>query len=147
MKKVSTEYIINGWLEKYHGIKIEQLIKSEPELCKTSEWYKKYAVTQKQHDEWYEWAVAEICKATKLSKKAVKRGFAFDYLNVAPGLIDKEKIKNAEFDDIDHNDAPDYCDAYIVSAYYYDRPMTADELDEINEDRDFVHEKLLEWLS
>lgn len=147
VKKLTTEYIINGWLEKYHGITIEHLIEDEPELCKTSEWFKKYAVTKKQHDEWYEWAVNEIQKATKLSKKAVKRGFSFDYLNVAPGFIDKEKITNICFDDIDSKDSPDYCDAYISSADYYDRPMTAEQLDEINEDSDFVHEKLMEGLS
>jgi len=86
MKKLTTEYIINGWLEKYHGITIEQLVETEPELCKSGDWYEKYAITQEQHDEWYEWALDEIRKATKLSKKTVKRRFTFDYLNVAPSL-------------------------------------------------------------
>jgi len=61
--------------------------------------------------------------------------------------MDKSKITNLVFEDVYSNDAPDYVDAYISDAYYDGEPMTAEQLDEINEDSDFVHEKLLEWLS
>lgn len=84
--KITPEYLYNGWLQKYHGITAAELLEKEPELCKTSEWFKKYAVTQAQHDEWYEWAIAELCKAFHCSRKAVIRSFAFDYLNIAPSI-------------------------------------------------------------
>jgi hypothetical protein len=56
--------------------------------------------------------------------------------------MDYAKITNIEFDDVDKNDHPDYCDAYILSADYNGREMTEDELEEINQDRTFVLEKL-----
>jgi len=56
------------------------------------------------------------------------------------------KITNIEFDNIDHSDHPDYCDAYISAADYNGKPMTDEQLDEINEDRDFVHEQLFNHL-
>lgn len=61
--------------------------------------------------------------------------------------MDTTKITNIDFEDVYVNDTPDYVDAYISSADYDGVPMTAEQLDEINEDSDFVHEKLLEWLS
>jgi hypothetical protein len=60
--------------------------------------------------------------------------------------IDLSKITNIQFDGIDHSDYPDYCDAYIVSAEYEGREMTDEELDELNENRDFVYEQLWEHL-
>ena len=57
-----------------------------------------------------------------------------------------EKITNIDFADVDYNDRPDFCDAYICSADYDGKPMDEEQLIEINEDEDFVHEKLLEWL-
>ena len=85
MKKVTEEEIYNGWL-KYHGLTVDELIKQDPETIKTPEWYKKYAVTQTQHDEWYEWAIDLICKRMKCSRKLAMRSFAFDYLNLAPSV-------------------------------------------------------------
>ena len=41
---------------------------------------------------------------------------------------------------------PDFADAYISSADYDGFPMTSEQLDEINDDMDFVYEKLLEHL-
>ena len=63
-----------------------ELLEKEPELSKTPGWYKKYAVTQEQHDEWYEWAIGEICKKTRMKRKYAERSFAFDYLNLAPAV-------------------------------------------------------------
>lgn len=60
--------------------------------------------------------------------------------------IDFNKVDNINFDGIDHKDYPDYCDAFIVSADYEGREATESELDEINENSDFVHEKLWEHL-
>ena len=56
------------------------------------------------------------------------------------------KVSNIDFDGVDYNDYPDFCDAYISSADYGDREMTETELNELNEDRDFVHEKLMDYL-
>jgi hypothetical protein len=57
-------------------------------------------------------------------------------------MIDLTKVSVIEFDGIDHRDHPDYCDAYILSAEYDGREMTEEELEELNEDREFVHEQV-----
>lgn len=57
--------------------------------------------------------------------------------------FDYSKITNIVFDGVDHSDYPDYCDAYIQSADYDGKEMTGEQLDELNEDRDFVYETLL----
>jgi hypothetical protein len=56
------------------------------------------------------------------------------------------KITNIEIDGIDTKDAPDFCDAFILSADYNGVPMTDDQLDEINENSDFVYDKVLDSL-
>jgi len=53
--------------------------------------------------------------------------------------LDYSKISDVEIDGIDHRDAPDYVDAFISSASYDGRPMTDEELDELNSDSDFVY--------
>lgn len=60
--------------------------------------------------------------------------------------IDKSQVDNIEFDDIDYKDSPDFCDAYIVSADHKGIEMEEDELGKLNEDRDFIHDKLIEYL-
>jgi len=49
-------------------------------------------------------------------------------------------IDNIEVDGIDTKDYPDFCDAFIASADYDGKEMTEEQLDELNEDRDFVYE-------
>ena len=58
----------------------------------------------------------------------------------------ENKIDNIKFEGIDHKDRPDYCDAYILSADCNGREMTEQELDELNNNRDFVYEKLIDYL-
>jgi len=90
MKKrneLKQEDFYNWWLNKYHNTTISAIIEKEPELCKTTKWYKKYAVTQEQHDEWYEWAIQTIMKHYRCSRKMAQRNFAFDYLNIAPSVL------------------------------------------------------------
>ena len=58
--------------------------------------------------------------------------------------MDLTKINNIVFEGIDHSDAPDYCDAYIVSADYDDREMTDVEIESL--DCCFVYEKLMDHL-
>jgi hypothetical protein len=60
--------------------------------------------------------------------------------------MDLNLISNIEFDDVFHDDYPDFCDAYIISADYNGEPMTEEQLEEINEDRHFVYEKLWSYL-
>ena len=60
--------------------------------------------------------------------------------------IDYEYVTDIEFDGIDHSDAPGYCDAYISSACYHDIEMCDELLDKLNEDRDFVYDKLINYL-
>jgi len=55
----------------------------------------------------------------------------------------KELIDNVKIEGIDMRDYPDFTDAFISSADYDGKPMTEYELDEINEDRDFVYEQTL----
>lgn len=59
--------------------------------------------------------------------------------------MDKSLIDNIEFD-YDSNDYPDFSDAMIISADYNGIPMDEDQLDEINDDSDFIHETFLTQL-
>ena len=54
--------------------------------------------------------------------------------------MDYKLIDNIEVDGIDTKDYPDFCDAFIASAGYDGKPMTDEQLDELNEDGDFVYE-------
>jgi len=57
--------------------------------------------------------------------------------------MDYKLINNIEIDGIDTNDYPDFCDAFIASADYDGEQMTEKQLDEINQDIDFVYECVL----
>ena len=60
--------------------------------------------------------------------------------------IDYTKLENLEVEGIDTRDYPDFCDAYIGHAEIDGREATKEELDELNEDRDFVYELVWERL-
>jgi len=86
MKTVNRDDLINGWL-KYHGLTVEELIKTEPpELLKSPDWFKKYAVTQEQYDEWERWAKAYIKNITKLPKKYIDHNFGIIALDCGPSI-------------------------------------------------------------
>ena len=51
--------------------------------------------------------------------------------------MDKYKVTNMTFGGV--NDYPDFADGYIESGEIDGRPLTEDELDELNEDSDFVY--------
>lgn len=57
--------------------------------------------------------------------------------------MDYSKITNVSLDGINTRDYPDFSDAYIESADYDGEPMTDEQLDELNEDYDFVYQKVL----
>jgi len=59
-------------------------------------------------------------------------------------MIDYKNLGGIVVDGIDTKDYPDFCDAFISYAAYDDRPLTDEELDELNEDSDFVYEKVME---
>jgi hypothetical protein len=60
--------------------------------------------------------------------------------------INYSKITGVSIDGIDHSDYPDYCDAYIDEAFYNGIPLTEEQLEELNEDRDFVYNKVMDFL-
>ena len=57
----------------------------------------------------------------------------------------RNNIVVTEWDGIDHSDAPDYCDAYIVSAERDGVELTDEEIEEIN-NSDLKLELLMEHL-
>lgn len=90
-KQIEATELINLWLEKCHGVKFEHIFKVHPEWEKdeekyTRDFYQTYAVTQEQHDQWYEEAITLMSKRLKMSKKSIKNQFTFTYLNVAPSI-------------------------------------------------------------
>jgi hypothetical protein len=60
--------------------------------------------------------------------------------------IDTSQVEDIEIDGIDTRDYPDFCDAFILEATYKGREMTDEELEALNEDSDFVHDKVMESL-
>ena len=60
--------------------------------------------------------------------------------------MDYLKITNVEVEGIDLNDYPDFCDAFIASAEYDGVDMTEEQLDEINDCYDFVHECVMQQI-
>ena len=61
-------------------------------------------------------------------------------------IMDYKKIDNIELDGIDTRDYPDFCDSFICSADYNGVPMTEEQLDELNEDGEFVYDRVMESL-
>jgi hypothetical protein len=49
-------------------------------------------------------------------------------------------IENVQVEGIDFADYPDFCDAFIASAERNGTPLNEEELEELNEDKDFVYE-------
>jgi len=60
--------------------------------------------------------------------------------------IDTSQVEDIEIDGINPRDYPDFCDAFILEATYKGREMTDEELEALNEDSDFVHDKVMESL-
>lgn len=73
-------------------------------------------------------------------------GFGMKKYKSRVGKLDLD-MRSLEFDGIYRNDAPKYCDAYITAASFTDgTDLTDDELDELNEDSQFVHDALQDYL-
>ena len=76
----------------------------------------------------------------------MKKCFGEKLIIVKSEKMDYKKINNIEVDGIDTKDYPDFCDAYISSADYDGVPMTDEQLDELNEDGDYVYEHIMDYL-
>jgi hypothetical protein len=61
--------------------------------------------------------------------------------------LDYKLITDIEFDGIDYKDHPDYCDAYVIRATYNGAEMTGEELYHLNNNTDYVYERLMEYLN
>ena len=59
--------------------------------------------------------------------------------------VDFSKINNMEFD-YDESDYPDFCDTFITKCDIDGREATEEELDEINNDSQFVYDSLWNYL-
>lgn len=60
--------------------------------------------------------------------------------------LETKRISNVEFEGIDYSDAPDFCDAFVVSADYDDEPMTKEQIEELNDDSAMVYDLLTNYL-
>ena len=61
-------------------------------------------------------------------------------------MLERKLISNVEFEDINHKDAPDYCDAHVVAFEYDGVPATEEQLEELGDDADMVYELLMDYL-
>lgn len=60
--------------------------------------------------------------------------------------MDYKLIEDVELDGIDHKDHPDYVDAFICAGTYDGREMTDEELDILNDDSDYVYDKVMQQI-
>jgi hypothetical protein len=56
-----------------------------------------------------------------------------------------ERVTSVEMDGLDTKDYPDFCDAFIANAVLETRDATDAELDELNNDAEYVHQCALEY--
>jgi hypothetical protein len=59
----------------------------------------------------------------------------------------KNKITNVVFGGVDMKDHPDYVDVFIESADYDDEPLSDEQLDELNQNSELVHELFLDAIN
>lgn len=70
-------------------------------------------------------------------------------INIGDGyyeVFDIKKVDNVELDGIDLKDRPDFSDAYIVSADYYGKEMTEEQLEALSDMRDFVYDQIVKQI-
>lgn len=86
-KKPTMDDLIEWWLWRYHGLTIEELkkIHTLKELS-TPDWYKKYPVTEKQHDKWEAWAEKKLIRTGVIRKG---QSWSLIYLDAAPHIKKK----------------------------------------------------------
>jgi len=94
-KQVSSDELVNWWLDKFHSTSLDKVLEENPEWKDnpqehTREFYIKYAVTQEQANEWEAWAKEHIKKITKMSKKLIDKGWWSVYLDCSPSVISND---------------------------------------------------------
>jgi len=57
-----------------------------------------------------------------------------------------DQITNVQVAGIDMRDYPDLVDSFITTATYCGKPMTDEQLDELNDDSDYVHKCVMDHL-
>lgn len=61
-----------------------------------------------------------------------------------------KQVFGCEVENVQMRDYPDFCDAYISKAYYRDsrgsRELTDEELDTLNNNGEFVYQKVMDYL-
>lgn len=88
LRMPSREVLIDEWL-KYHNASVREVInKYPPERLETPEWLKMFPCTQRQHDDWNEWAKDYLTMATGYSREYIERKWGFAYLECAPYVGD-----------------------------------------------------------
>ena len=90
-KKVLTnEYLINLWLTKYHNTTIEEVFSTpwRRSRLKGNKFFRKYPVTQEQHDEWNKEAKEIFRKHFSISKSYIDKAWGLTYLNTSPSVKD-----------------------------------------------------------
>lgn len=61
-------------------------------------------------------------------------------------MIDTKRVDCIEVDGIDTTDYPDFCDAFISYAEYDGVEMTDEQLEDLNENYDFVYDCIINQL-
>jgi len=56
--------------------------------------------------------------------------------------IEVWKLEDVKVEDIDMKDYPDFCDAFIASATLNGIELTDEELNEVNEDYDYLYTQI-----
>ena len=56
--------------------------------------------------------------------------------------IEVWKLEDVKVEDIDMKDYPDFCDAFIASATLNGIELTDEELNEVNEDYDYLYSQI-----
>jgi hypothetical protein len=87
MNRVTSTDLINWWLLKYHSKTVDDVLHEFPDARESPEWFRVYAVTKEQHDEWHEWMKDTVAKQYHIPQKVIAKYTAFLYLNVAPSVI------------------------------------------------------------
>lgn len=117
MKKVNSTDLINWWLDKFHNTSLEKAKLDHPEWREaeiaatkmrksitnyteeqrdeissrlsnaTREFYRIYAVTQEQYEEWKVWAKAYIKKESRCSKKLLEYEWPWIDLQTSPSVV------------------------------------------------------------
>ena len=90
-KELTQDDLYNLWLTKYHNTTVAELVEKEAELIKTPAWYRKYAVTQEQHDEWVAEAKALFFnhpRYKRYGRRYLERSWCMIYLNISPSIKD-----------------------------------------------------------